>query len=236
MGLIPEALLKLLQGTPFGTVYPSKPNPPPLAVDGRTVALRLLRKYVTNLTFYRRMTATQAPQAFSVKPENFHIEWPGQPQDLNFPAIVVVPAEAQYNPIGLTSYVEEATRDRFKQGTVVQWQSEYREIIKLEVWASEKSVRRAVFAGLEVALCPTEQMYGLRFRMPDYYDELVCFCVWSRELLDDRMSALNRRRGHLSIEMRFNIVALVNYSQLSPTIGVNTDVDDSGNPVVVEVT
>lgn len=224
MPLLPASLRNIIFGNPWGETFPPKPNPPPLSFDGRTVALRILRDYITNLDFFLPMGPHLPPKKFKILPQNFQIEWPDHEFDVVFPMAVVVSAPARYDSIGLTAYIEEKTRDVYQKGTVLQWQSEYTETIMLELWASKKAERRSMLAGIETALTPTEQMYGLRFRMPDYFNELVCFTLNGRELLDDPMSAKDRRRVRLMIEMRFNIVALVNYQTLVPIITTNTDV------------
>ena len=239
MPQFPNILLKYLPGnqSPFGQVFPARPNPPGLAKDARTIALEMLKTYITNLTFYRP-GATGGPSIpFAIEPKNFHIEWPDYEDDLEMPSIVVLGAPVDYEAIGLTSYLEEASRDLYGKGTVLQWMSEYTEKITLELWCSKRHERRSMLAGIETAMCPTEQMYGLRFVMPDYYNELVCFSLMGRELIDDAESAKNRRKARVEIEMRFNIVALVNYAALAPTVHTVTDVDvDTKEPVTgVEV-
>jgi hypothetical protein len=211
---------------PFGEVFPAKENPPPLAIDGRTAALRVLREYVCNQIFYREAAPGLPPIPFVVTPDRFHIEQPDNNQDMTFPSIAVRPgADASFVAIGLGVYVEEETRDLYSPGTVLQWQSEYTEKIRLEINTAYKSERRGMLAALETALSPTELMYGLRFKMPEYYDELVCFSLFRRGIdPDDASAAINRRSAWLELEMRFNVVALVNYLPLAPSLVVHTDV------------
>lgn len=234
MPFMPPSLRRLLFGTPFGEVFPPRSPPKPLSTDGRTAALHVLRDYVTNLTFYRAMAQGQPPQAFQIDPANFHIEWPDSTVDMVAPSISVIHSRGRYDTIGLVSYVEEDTRDVYGQGTVLQWQMEYIETINLEINVSKKSERRAIIAGLEIAFSPTEQMSGLRFTMPEYFDELVCFVINKRELMDDGDSARNRRRAQIEIEMRHNIVALVNYVQIVPSLEVNVDIDQ-GTGIAVDL-
>lgn len=226
MALFPPSLRQILFGNPFGEVFPPKPNPPPLSIDGRTIALRLLRDYITNLTFFRPMG--QAPvQAFQIDAKNFHIEWPDYIEDMKFPSVAIVHSRARYDVIGLVSYVEETTRNVYAKDTVLQWQSEYVEKIQLEIWTNKKAERRAILAGIETAMSPTEQMSGLRFQMKDYFNELVCFTLFDREIIDEPDSPKNRRRAQLGIEMRFNIVALVNAISMTPALITNTDYNES---------
>jgi hypothetical protein len=224
----------LLFGNPFGETFPPKQNPPLQSVDGRTIALRILGRYISEITFYRPMRPGQAPEAFWVPEKNFYPDWPDNVQDVVFPACAVIPARVDYDVIGLVSYVEESTRDRYAKGTVLQWMSEYTEKINLEFWTSTIPERRAIAAGFEAMMSPTEQMSGLRFRMPDYFDELVCFTLNSRTNIDDEMAGKRRRKIRFEIEMRFNVVALVNYVSFEPQATVDVDVDlDTGLPVVI---
>ncbi len=231
MAFTPE-LRNLLQGSPFGEIYPPRANPSQLAFDGRTAALRILRKYICNLTFFRQMGAGQPNKAFSILPKNFFIEWPDSETDAVLPSVAVIPARAPYNVIGLVSYVEEDTIDVYGKGTIVQWQSEAVEKLNLEVRASSRAERRGILAGIEVAMSPTEQMSGLRFKMPEYFNQLVCFTLNSREVMDDAESAKNRRRAQFEIEMRYNVVALVNYVPMQFTADVAVD-DDQGETIVL---
>lgn len=234
--LSPE-LRKLLQGTPWGEVFPRRPNPTPLAIDGRSVALRTLRRYLTELTFLRPAGrnpdgSTREPIEFRIPERAIQIGWPDYEKTEEFPSITFLHGAGNYNTIGLTSYVEETTRDVYGVGTVVQWMSEYQEDVILEVWANKKSELRSILAGIETALTPTEQMYGLRFRMPDYFDELVCFTIGTRQEFDDEDSARNRRHARITVEMRFTVVALVNYVFARPELKVTVDGDvDYGTAV-----
>jgi hypothetical protein len=235
MANFPPVLRSALFGTPFGEVFPPKVNPTSLSIDGRTAALRVFKEYITNLYAFLPMQPGAQPKRFQIQPNNFYIEWPDHETDVVMPSAVVGPSRARYDVIGLVSYVEETTRDRYAPGTVLQWQGEYVEIIQLELWTSSVPERRSLLAAIETALSPTEQMSGLRFKMSEYFNELVCFTLQDRELLDDPMAPKNRRRAQLGIEMRFNIVALVNYNQFVPQFQVNTDVvQPSGNPVVID--
>ena len=233
--MFPPSSRALLQGVPWGEIFPTKANPVALAIDGRTAALRVLRAYVCALDFYRENAPGSAPIKFRIDPANFHIEWPDATQATVFPSIAIVPSRADYNAIGLVSYLEEDTRDVFAPGTVIQWQAEYIETFNLEVWAEKKGQRRGLLAALETSLSPTEQMSGIRFDMPEYFNEKVCFVLNRRELMDTADSSRNRRSAQLEIEMRFNIVALVNYVPLVPQIAINVDVDQSNN-VDIDIT
>ncbi len=221
----------MLQGSPFGEVWPPKPNPSALAEDGRTVALDILAQYIAELTFFRpggldRNGKRLPAIPFQVTREHIHVEWPDDVENLVFPSMAFLSTgPAEYANIGMTPYVDESTRDIYGQGTVVAWQSEFTETFVIEIWATKKPERRAILSGLETSLVPTEIMYGIRFRMPDYFNQTVCFTPLRRELFDDPDSARNRRHARVHVEMRFNQVSLINYAVFTPTTTVLTDVD-----------
>jgi len=225
---LPKKLLDILFGDPWGRVFPRRPPVPAATqqVDGRTVALRILRDYVCALVFYLPMEEGCPPKPFQLLPENFHLEWQrGLADNMKFPSCVIEGSRAEYDSIGLVSYIEESTRDVYAPNTVLQWQAEYIETINLELWASEEPALRSMLAGIETAISPTEQMSGLRFRMPDYFDELVCFTLNRRENYGESDASKGRRRAQVELEMRFNIVALIDTVQLQVQVSVETDVD-----------
>ena len=229
---LPKSLQGLIFGRVYGTVWPPRPNPPPLTEDGRTIALRTLAKYIAALNFYRPGNAAGGPPIrFNIPEENFFIEWSDAKQSMPFPSIAVVHDTANYDVIGLVSYVEEDSLNVFAPNTVVQWQSEYIENIQLEIWCNYKAERRAILSGIETAMSPTEQTSGVRFRMPNYYNQLVCFTLNTRKLIDEPDSMRGRRRATLGIEMRFNIVVLIQATTMTPRITTNVDVAQDGTPV-----
>lgn len=237
MGLFSKAIRALLAPglTPWGDVFPPRFNPAPLSQDGRTIALEILKKYVCDLTFYREGAPGAPPIPFRILPANFHIEWPDGETELKHPAAVVMPARGDYMTIGLAGYLEEDSRDKYARDTVLQWQAEYNEVFNLEIRCDTRAERHALIAGLEIAFTPTEQMYGLRFVMRDYFNELVCFSLNRRENIDDADSSRNRRRVQLEFEMRFTIVALVNSIPIYPMVRVDVNVDsDSFVPIDLE--
>lgn len=227
----------LLMGTPWGTVFPSRPNPPPLAYDGRSVALRTLRSYLAEIQFRRpggrdARGNVLAPIPFQIPERNIQIGWPDYEKEMDFPSLVFLHGQATYEPIGLTSYVEEDTKDRYGRGTVVCWMSEHTEIFTIEIWANKRAEMRSILAGIETSLSPTEQMYGLRFKMPDYFGQLVRFTVNNRQEFDEQDAAMNRRRARIEVEMAFHVVSLVNYELVRPTLQVMVDGDTDYNTTI----
>jgi hypothetical protein len=231
----------LLVGDPWGGIYPPKANPNPLPLDGRTIALRIFRVFLSELEFFRPGAAPingapeGPPVAFHVCEANILIGWPPSEVEAQFPSIAMLGGPAEYLAIGLGTYIDEDTIDKYQRGTAVQWQNEYSEKITLELWADSLPEMRGILSGIETALTPTEVMYGIRFRMPEYFGQLVTFSLQSRENIDDADAARGRRRAKLIVEMRFNIVALVNVLGLELTMKTDVDVDeDSGVGVSIE--
>lgn len=232
----------VLWNDPFGeNVFPKRDRQPPLAEDGRTVALRTLKRYLADLSFYRpggfdKVTGEKLPPIkFKIPPVDIHVEWPDDESELNMPAIALLAqAPADYDSVGLASHVDETTRDVFAPKTVVNIMGEYVEQFVLEIWSETKAHRRSLLIGIEQALSPFEQMSGLRFRMPDYYGQLVCFALKTRELVDDEDAVRVRRRARMVIDMRFNSVSLANVEPLEPLLSATVDADDDGNAVPLE--
>ena len=218
-----ERLSKLLQGYPWGRVFPPRPSPPPLTVDGRTAALRILRDYISELTFLKENAPGMPPIKICLPKKNIRIEWPDYEVDLVTPSIAVTPGTANYGFLGFGSHVDEASWNVFAPKTVLIAISEVTETITLEIWCSTIQERRAIISGMEAAFTPVESMYGIRFKMPDYYNEMVCFTLNQRALVEDEMSAQGRRRAHMMFEMRYNQVALVNVEQMYPTVDADVE-------------
>jgi hypothetical protein len=241
-GKLSKKVRDVLWQNPFGTVYPPRPNPPPLPEDGRTVALRLLKLYLADLTFYRpggrdeKSLARLPSIPFKIPERSIHIEWPDDEVELEMPAIALLAqAPADYEAIGLTNYVDEKTRDKFFPGTVVMLMGEYVEEFVLEIWSETKAHRRSMLIGIEQALSPFEQMAGLRFRMPDYYDQLVTFALQTREIVDDEEAVRVRRRARMVIQMSYCMAALVNVEGMIPITETTVDADeDDGTEVSLE--
>jgi hypothetical protein len=233
-----QAIRDVLWGNQFGEVFPKRDDPPPATYDGRTAALKILKAYFRELTFYRpggrdASGAQKAPIPFQIPDRDIHIEWPDDEADLHLPSLAFLSQGiADYDSIGLVSYVEENTVDHYAPGTVLIWMSEYVEKFSVEIWAETKAQRRSMLVGLEQALSPLEQMAGLRFHMPDYYEQLVCFELMTREVVDDDQAGFVRRKARMVIEMRFNVVSLVNIQDLRPSLSLTVDADDAtGEPV-----
>lgn len=235
---LPKDVLDLIQGDPWGkNVYPPRPNPPPLARDGRTAALRVFRSYLAALLFLRpgpvdARGARGEPIPFRVPKERIHIGWPDYEVDLeaNFPSIVFLHQPGEDASLGLANYIDEKTQDKYGRGTVVQWMSEYQEDVIMEIWANKAAELRGLLAGIETASSPTELMAGLRFRIPDYYDQIVSFSSGTRQEFDEEDSARNRRRARLTFDMRFTKVALINAGfPLAVTTHTAVDVDPDTN-------
>jgi hypothetical protein len=229
-------ILSLLQGPPFGSVFPVRDEPPRALIDGRTAGLRILADYISELTFFRPGAVGSAPIAFKIKRDDIQVDaFPDAARDLVFPSIVFTPGRGVYSPIGLNAFVDESSVDVYGKGSVLMWMSEYTETVTLEIWAAYKPERRSILVGLEQALSPTEFMYGLRFFMPDYYGQLVCFTLSNRQNIDDASGAKTRRRAHMELEMRYTVVALMNYNDLRTQIVVETADPSPSAAAVIDV-
>lgn len=228
-------------GNFWGEVYPRRDRPSFPIYDGRTAALRILKKYITELVFFRsggvdEHGAAKDPIPLRLAERDVHVEWPDDESELRLPAVALLAqGTAEYESLGLTTNVEEDTYDVYAPGTVLIDLAEHVENVAIEVWAETKAQRRALLAGLEIALSPLEQMSGIRFRCPDYYGQFACFSLGSKEYVDDDQAFFARRKGRLVVELRIKVVALVNVNLLEPQARVEVDADeDTGVPVDLE--
>jgi len=224
-----ETLRSLIWGLPFGEVVPPRDDPPAPPHDGRTAALKVLRLYLTELTFFRAGDASGPPIRFQIPKANIKIEPAESVDDAQMPAVTFVPGDGASSSLGCGAYVEETSRDVFAPGTVVHWMSEYKEKFVIEVVTPTIAMRRGIVAGIVKAMSPTEFMYGIRFKMPAYFDQLVCFTIERRTLSKDYGSNTKRRFiAEITVEMTLTEVALVNYveTQMSTTV----DVKAAGSP------
>lgn len=218
----------LIIGKPFGTVFPLRQRnlatiPPE---DGRTAALRVLALYISELVFYRRGDKEGEPIAFSIPLTDIHIEQPNNDVDVHLPCVVFTQDQDEtYESRGLATDLDESSADVHQSGTVLQVQYDQTETFVTEIWATSKPERRALIAGLQTCLTPTEQWYGIRFKMPDYYGVMVVFTPVSNTRPDEQ-SVRGRRIARMRMEMRFEVVALVDYRPLTPSIVVNPVASD----------
>lgn len=226
-----EPVEALVRGTPWGA-FAGRPNPLPGAVDGRTACLRVLRRFIAELTFRRPGDKDPvtgrlgAPIAFQIPAKDILIGWPDNVEDLRFPSIVMLAGgEATYDPLGFTTYIEEASEGIYGVGTVLHGMAEIQETLVLDVWGSKKPELRALLSGLETVFSPSQDMATLRFRVPDYFNELVAFTLKGRELFEEPDAALNRRHFRLTFDMRFNLVRLVTTGPITIQATVAVDAD-----------
>ncbi|GAC1446920.1 MAG: hypothetical protein PVSMB8_04830 [Vulcanimicrobiaceae bacterium] len=223
-----DRLRSLLVGDPFGDfTSPPHADLPPQAIDGRTAAMRVLKEYLIELTYFRDMGPGRSPKRFQIPPENILTEYPEAVHELKFPSLSVDPGPAAYDPTGLSVFIEEDSFNEFAPGTALQWQAEYQEKFGLEIWAAERSERAAILAGLEVAFSPLEQMAGVRLRMLDYYKMPACFTLEDRKN-EETDAVRGRRKAVLTIEVRFTLCQLIQVVKLDPLTVVNVDFDENG--------
>ncbi len=186
----------LFVNLPFGVTYPPRTQSRSAVDDGRTAALRVLKRYISELTFTRaNNTEGLPPIAFRIREDAIHIEAADHEKEEEFPSVAFVQTEdGKYEPIGLTAL------------------------------------------GLEQALIPTEQAYGVRFRMPTYYNQVATFSLASRRLDEGADAARHRRQARISVELTYNVVVLVNVAELRPIVQINVDVDEStGEEVILHI-
>lgn len=206
----------LIQGEQAGTI-PARVSFPLPHIDPRTAALRVLRKFTSELTFFRPGDVGKEPISFQIPESQFHIEQPDNIEGLDMPAISVVQDDIEeYAPMGLAPVNDERTIDEFGKGTVLRVLYEQIEMITLEIWAPNKPVRRSLIAGLQVALSMSEERAGTIFRVPEYWNRLVRFTPDANNRPDNDQVVRGRRVARMKIDMRIDVVQLINSTTLQP--------------------
>jgi hypothetical protein len=201
-----------LNNTPIGTVFPADTPPAYRSVDARTAGLLVLKEYLSELTFMKPGDGGTAVP-FQILPGNIHIEEPDYEQDLIMPALVFEGiGDATIDDMG---FYDETSTDLFAKSTVLWVHAEHAEFINMRIWTASRAERRAILAGLEVAMAPVEEIYGMSLVAKNYYGQTVSICPISTSR-DDSMAGQNRRQATFKIDLRINIVQLVNYRKVVP--------------------
>jgi hypothetical protein len=212
----------LLVGNPFGTVEPPRPEIPFRSRTARKHSLRLLRQYISELTFWRPGGQGRPPISFKIERKNFHISPPQNFAPVVFPSTGILPGIGDYQATGLGTYYIPESADVYLPGTVLQLSADYNEKFSIELWCTEDAERDAIKAGMEDALNPSEDCAGIRFRMPDYYNQTCCFVFESSQDVDD-YSGQNRYKALIGMSFYVDVVRLVNKETFEPILSVDAN-------------
>lgn len=209
-----------------GEIFPARTEPLLPDFDARTRALEAFGKFLSTLEFQRTGEDGGSAVPFRVARKDIHIEWPDHPEELVFPCIAFLPSRAGYNTFGLgPARIIPETIGVFGEGTALLNLAEYAETIIVEVRGSKKAERRAMMAGIEVAMGSFDNSWAVTLVLQDYFDVSATYSLMERENIDDPDNARNRRRGHFYIEMTTCLVRLVDVNTMCPVANVFVDVD-----------
>lgn len=231
---------QLVVGTPYAS-FPPRPEPNVVSVDVRTRGLRVLKRYISLLNFYRPgakdpVTGEEgSPILFKIPKNDIHIGWPDGEVELRRPSLVFMTIQKPtIDPPGMGPQVLEETCDQFGFGTALQRVGYRTETLAIEIHASSKAEARSIVACLSYALNPTQENRGVRFLLPDYYEQVVEFWQETDRQNDEESAIRNRRSASVEITMSQNLVTLIPYVPFEAQIvvGVNdppdaTDVAES---------
>jgi hypothetical protein len=207
----------ILKNTRVGEVYPPRAAPPASPIDARTAGLFALKDYIAELTFNRPGDSVSSYISFQIARKDIHIEQPDNVVDVVFPSIAIEAGVAN-TELPRTGFYDESSVDVYGKGTVLWVTGEHQETVSLHIFGSKRAERRALLSGLENSFSPVEEIGGMTLVCPTYYDQVACFSVISTHRPDDYDSSLNRREGIIQLDMRINIVQLVNYTMFSPNV------------------
>lgn len=212
---------------------PPVPQPPLPQEDARTYALRAFGKWIGSLVFRRRMADGAPADPFVITKDRFFIEQPDNVENMQMPCIAVLPGRGQYETRSMGP-VEPDDSLVGPDGTslLVPW--DYVETLTVEVWASKIPERRALVAGIELAIGLYEGSTDLRLVLTDYWGMVASFSLMEREIIDDVETPRGRRRAHFMIQLRVPVVGAARFAWLDPRPGgtVHVVLGDAGATVL----
>jgi hypothetical protein len=230
-------LSKLVVGTPYAS-FPPRPAPAAVSVDVRTRGLRVLKRYMSLLNFYRPGDKDPVtgelgePILFKIPPADIHIGWPDGEVELRRPSLVFMTLQnPETEPPGMGPQVMEETCDQFGFGTVLQRVGYRTERFAIEIHASSKAESRSIISCIAYALNPTQENRGVRFLLPDYYEQVVEFWQESDRQRDEESAIRNRREASVEVTMSQTLVVLIPYVPFEAQIVVGVDDPPSATEV-----
>jgi|SRR5580698_154881 hypothetical protein len=205
-----------VEGFLWGDVRPERVPPPPSELDARQHAIHALFDYLADVEFSLDENGDGKVRQFRIKRSNFLDEWPDDMKTLVFPSIAALPGEVTLTGRGFANDLDESTLDVFGKGTCVLPLHEHQEKIVLDVFATTRFQRAAVVAGLETAFDASEEMSGIRLRLPRYFGQVARYTLEKTEIVDDADSARRRRQAKLTVRMEVDVSRLVDVVEIRP--------------------
>lgn len=189
--------------------------------DGRTIALTWFKKYLCEQVISVSGDQGQKPMRITLDPANFFLEPPPSlPDGLKPIAVGIEPGEPEYKDVGMGETMLAETHNVYRPNTVVKRVADYHETFKMIFVCANAPQRRAVKKMIEHTCIPTEAIMGIRFKMPDYYDQTATF-VFENAMLDDSLIMPNGRYDlDVSFLLYMDFVRLVYVNRFEPTIQV----------------
>ena len=235
-------LKETMIGPFYGDIIPPVDAPVGVHYDARSAALKMLRWFLSELTYFRRgavdpVTGVAASIPFHVKIDNIHYEAPESEDSQDIPSIAFIPGDAEFQNAGFGPTTIEDSYNEFGAGTVLVRQFEYNEKFRIEVTGQSKAERRGLIVGIDSAMATTDGAYGIRFKIPDYYNAPCSFTLDGRTI-DDNEGSKKRWIVRYRCEMRVTAVSLVNVKRLEmigpgqplPASGIIVLAADEENP------
>jgi hypothetical protein len=185
-------------------------------VTPRRALTKALKTYFASLLFQR----PGGGERFRVTAKNVLEEWPDPEHKMTYPSISIAPGTGEYGMLSLTPSVEEDTYEVYSPSTALVQLAEYTETFQVTVWGADSGERRALVAGLESAMVPSDATYGVWLRTEDYFDRIGSYQLMRVEWIDGEETARNVRRADLYIDARIPVVKLMAFRPMEPKVDV----------------
>jgi len=209
----------------------ARPELPLPTRDGRDYAIQALIEYLGTITFSMTGSANSSIQ-FKIPMENIFAEWPDVEEladkgEDDFPRIGFDIVESNDEYPGFVPNQVEGSDDVYGPGTTVYITSEHVETLDMHVLCRSIAERRAILAGLQMALNPSQDFVGLRFRLPNYYGAPCRFTLEGGGRKEDPDAVRNRRSIMFRILMRVPNHFLVRAERFVPLANVSLDAESA---------
>jgi hypothetical protein len=184
-------------------------------------ALERFRDFVAALVFQRE-TEGEKSQAFKVPLDRIFIHFPDPSQENpQIPGVAIQPGPYTTDTVWTyalgQSEPDEATIDKYGQGTVVLPMAYYSETVTVEVVSSVYPITRGIVEGLRYASRLFAPSAGAVYlQCPGYFDQLASFRLADGDgyIADLMNEATGRRIAHLRFDLVVPEVALIDYRRM----------------------
>lgn len=184
--------------------------------DVRTALTRGLAEYLLQLSF-------EAIGGRRVAFRKVVDTWADAEERVMYPyAVVQAPGEGNYDAVSFTPHVDADQFLPLPDGRFLVRLSEFTANLTVEVWANDIEERMALMAMLERDLSPVDWMYGVRLRLPHYFNVHASYEPGPSSYTDSDEEAIKRyRKATVRVSAACAVIRLSTFPAAKPWLKVN---------------